>query len=61
MPLEPEAALNSVLENIVSPDFDIKEIVRFVKRQAESNRLFRLTVAPGGTGRALDLLLAQAL
>ena len=47
MPLEPEAALNSVLENIVSPDFDTMEIVRFVKRQAESNRLFRLTVAPG--------------
>jgi len=61
MPLEPEAALNSVLENIVLPDFDTMEIGRFVKCQAESNRLFRLTVAPGGTGRALDLLLAQAL
>ena len=60
-PVKPEAALDSVIENVVSPDFHAMGIVRFVKRQAERNCLFRLTVAPGGTQRALDLLLAQAL
>ena len=59
-PLAPGEALNSVLENVVSPDFDPMEIVRFVKRQAEAKRLFRLTVAPGATEHALDLLLAEA-
>lgn len=32
-------------------------VVRLIKRQAEAERLFRLTVAPGGTEQALDLLL----
>lgn len=60
-PLAPKEALDSVLENVVSPDFDPMEIVRLVKRRTEAKRLFRLTVAPGATEHALDLLLAEAL
>ncbi len=57
VPLAPGEALDSALENVVSPDFDPMGVVRLIKRQAEAERLFRLTVAPGGTERALDLLL----
>ena len=56
-PLAPGEALDSALENVVSPDFDPMGVVRLIKRQAEAERLFRLTVAPDGTERALDLLL----
>jgi len=55
--LTPGEALNSAMENVVSPDFDPMGVVRLIKRQAEAERLFCLTVAPGGTERALDLLL----
>ena len=58
-PLEPGDALDSVLENVVSPDFDPMGVVRLIKRQAEGNRLFRLTVDEDSTEQALDLLLAR--
>ncbi len=58
-PLAPGDALDSVLENVVSPDFDPMGVVRLIKRQAEGGKLFRLTVDEDSTERALDLLLAR--
>ena len=52
IPLAPGEALDSALENVVSPDFDPMGVVRLIKRQAVAERLFRLTVAPGGSARA---------
>ena len=57
-PLAPEAARDAALHNVVSPEFDPMAIIRLIKRQAEKGKLYRLTVGPGATGRALDLLLA---
>jgi len=56
--LAPGDALDAALKNVVSPDFDPMGVVRLIKRQAEGNRLLRLTVGPGCTEQALDLLLA---
>ncbi|MBT5040401.1 MAG: hypothetical protein HOM52_17995 [Rhodospirillaceae bacterium] len=56
-PLAAEDAVEAALQNVVSPEYEPMEIVRLMKRQAENGRLFRLTVGPGGTEHALDLLL----
>ncbi len=53
----PREALDSALENVVSPDFDPMDVVRLIRCQAETESVFRLTVALGATERALNLLL----
>ncbi len=55
--LMPREALDSALENVVSPDFDPMDVVRLIRCQAETESVFRLTVALGATERALNLML----
>ena len=53
-----EDAVEAALQNVVSPEYEPMEIVRLMKRHSENGSLYRLTVGPGATEQALDLLLA---
>ncbi len=57
VPVAAEDAVEAALQNVVSPEYEPMEIVRLMKRQAENGSLYRLTVGPGSTEQALDLLL----
>ena len=57
-PLDPGLALDAAFQNVVSPEFDSMGMVRMIKHQSAENRLFRLTIGPNDSEKALDLLLA---
>lgn len=56
-PIEPSAALEVALRNIVSPDFNPTAVVRLIKSQADQRRLYRLSIGQDQIDAALDLLL----
>lgn len=55
--IEPSAALEVALRNIISPDFNPTAVVRLIKSQADQRSLYRLSVGPDQTETALDRLL----
>jgi hypothetical protein len=57
-PLDPGVALDAAFQNVVSPEFDSMGMVRMIKHQSAENRLFRLTIGPNDSEKALDLLRA---
>lgn len=56
-PIEPSAALEVALRNIISSDFNPTAVVRLIKNQADHGSLYRLSIGPGQIDAALDRVL----